>query len=357
MNEIFCSVNEVRDFVVRTVGANSDTNYFETTLSYMLDRSPANKDNCTFTEEEMDLQGFLVFTNLLRNWYDFDHTHIANFINQKFKEKFSITKSDIIDVISKSLTEFSPSKTKTTKSKASKASKVSKVSKVSKSKGKTKEKPVNKNADMYKIVQDELKNGFSKIYVQKKYKLTQRELTIYEGKSNWSDSQIAAHKKMLEYIRKHPTCTPKEAIEKGCGDKPTGYRYALVPTKEEQEEYNLQFNKKAAPKAAIKLPDIKSLVLSDNEKKEQQALYDKIKEIASAREVSTKNITALFKARLTKDYGIVIDQIKKELMIKYNVNRGEGKAPNMLEAIVMSEYLPIAKSVLDDMLSESYAIK
>ena len=107
----------------------------------------------------------------------------------------------------------------------------------------------------------------------------------------------------------------------------------------------------------IKGTDIKSLILSDKEKEEQEELYTKIKEIASARNIAPRDVTSLLKSRMVKDYGIVIEQIKKELMMKYRVNRGEGKAPNTLEAIVMSEYLPIAKSILDDMLTDSFSVR
>ena len=73
--------------------------------------------------------------------------------------------------------------------------------------------------------------------------------------------------------------------------------------------------------------------------------YDKIKEIANLRNVSPREVTTSFKARLTKDYGVVIDQIKKELMIKYRVNHGEGKAPNALEAIDTSTGHTVEPSV------------
>ena len=131
----------------------------------------------------------------------------------------------------------------------------------------------------------------------------------------------------------------------------------LYPHKNNKKAYNAKKSEKSAPKAVIKGADVKSLILSDIEQEEQQELYNKIKEIASARNISPREVTTSFKARLTKDYGIVIDQIKKDLMIKYRVNQGEGKAPNALEAIVMSEYLPVAKSVLDNMLEESYTVR
>ncbi len=339
-NEKFCNVDEVRDFILKSIGSDVDLSYFETTLKFMNNNASANAEKFVFTGEGMDLQSFLVFTRILKDWYDINFVHIAKFIDTKYKEKYSVTKAEILGAISRAMTDDVP---------------------VERSRPKVgrpkKGKPLKENDDMYKKVQTELKNGSSKSYIQRKYNLTQSELVKYEGQKYWNDSQRADHKAMLEYRKNHPSCSDKEAIEKGCGKAAVGYRYSLIPTAEEQEAYNQKANAKPVPKAVIKSTDIKSLVLSDEEKAEQQYLYDKIKEIANARMTSTREITMLFKSRLLKDYGIVIDQIKKDLMIKYNVSRGEGKAPNALEAIAMSEYLPIAKSVLDDMLSESYTIK
>ena len=88
------------------------------------------------------------------------------------------------------------------------------------------------------------------------------------------------------------------------------------------------------------------------EQKEQQELYTTIKKIAEIEKRSPREVTTRFIERLKRNYGIVIDQVKKDLMMEYNVGRGEGKAPNALEALAMSKYLPVAKSVVATMLEE-----
>lgn len=340
----FCSVKDVYELLSKSNGAAIEPIYFSSTVDLMR-KKVVNDDKYGLVEDDMDLSSFLVLTSLLKGWYRIRAIDIAEFINQKFKEKYMVTKTDILEIISKAMEVPSVDNTK----------------EPSKSQSKNKEIPATETSsskkDMYKVVQSALKNGITKAELMKKYKLTQKELTMYEGYDYWSDEQKSDHKKMLEYFRLHPDASGKEAIEKGCGKTAVGYRFALIPTSEQQEKYNKKFNDKPAPKAVIKGTDVKSLILSDEEKNEQDALYSRIKEIANVRNCSPRDITSLLKARLVKDYGIVIEQIKKELMIKFRVNRGEGKAPNALEAIVMSEYLPIAKSILDDMYEESFSVK
>ncbi len=340
----FCDIKDVYGLVLRSTGQNIDEIYFNTTVELM--RKKIGKSNqFTLTDEWMDLRSFLVLSGQLKNWYSIHTMDIADFIEQKFREKYTVTSADILGIISKAMEE----RPKEEESLEIQSHKIGRPRKNA-------VKPVNEK-DMHKVVQNALKNGMTKTAIQKTYKLTQKELTEYEGYKYWSDSQKADHKAMLEYRRLHPDSSDKEAIEKGCGKDAVGYRFGLVPTKEQQEEYNQKVANQTVPKAVIKGTDVKSLILSDVEKEEQQELYDKIREIANARNVSPREVTTSFKARLTKDYGIVIDQIKKDLMTKFRVNRGEGKAPNALEAIVMSEYLPVAKSVLDSMLEESYTVK
>ena len=342
-NKKFCSVSDVYGLVLKNNGGNVDRIYFNTTIELM-QKKIGTSDKFVLTDDWMDLQSFLVLTGMLKSWYSIQYFDIAEFIEQKFREKYAVTSADILEVISNAMRERVEEKTEDVQNR-----KVGRPKKTApESTG---------EIDMYKVVQNALKKGMTKTEVQKKYGLTQRELTEYEGHRFWSDSQKADHKAMLEYRRLHPDSSNKEAIEKGCGKAAVGYRFALVPSNEQQEAYNRACSEKPAPKAKIKGNDVKSLILSDAEQKEQQELYDKIKEIANARNISPREVSTSFKARLTKDYGIVIDQIKKELMIKYRVNHGEGKAPNALEAIVMSEYLPVAKSVLDTMLEESYTVK
>ena len=303
------------------------------------------------TDEWMDLPSFLACMHHLREWYSISYVDVGEFIEKKFTEKYRLTRNDILNVISSAMETNKPTVV---------TEKTEVTTETPKSKPGRKPKAV--DVDMYKTVQNALKNGMTKAEVQKKYKLNQRELTQYEGIKFWSDSQKEEHRQMLEYRRLHPDASDKECIEKGCKKSCVGYRYALVPTKPQQDFYNEHYKQNAvkekqAPKAVIKGTDIKSLILSDKEKEEQEELYTKIKEIASARNIAPRDVTSLLKSRMVKDYGIVIEQIKKELMMKYRVNRGEGKAPNTLEAIVMSEYLPIAKSILDDMLTDSFSVR
>lgn len=343
-NKKFCSVNDVYDLVLKSTGNDIDRIYFKTTIDLMQKKIGVS-DKYVLTDDGMDLQSFLVLTGLLKSWYSIHTFDIAEFIEQKFREKYTVTSADILGIISKAIEERPREESTNEVHKAKR--------------GRPKKDAANPAAetDMYKTVQNALKKGMTKADIQKKYGLTQRELTEYEGHRYWSDSMKADHKAMLEYRRLHPDSSGKEAIEKGCGKTAVGYRFALIPSKEQQEAYNRACSEKPAPKAKIKGNDVKSLILSDVEQEEQQELYNKIKEIANARNISPREVSTSFKARLTKDYGIVIDQIKKDLMIKYRVNHGEGKAPNALEAIVMSEYLPVAKSVLDAMLEESYTVK
>ena len=317
----FCTVQDVYNFVFLTTGNTVNVPYL----------------NASSLEDELDLKAFLFTSRLLQDLYDVRLSDIADFIDKKFKEKYTVTSADILGIISKALEEKPM---------------VEPVVEIKKPKrGRPKKKAI--SDDMYKLVQDALESGMSKSAVQRKYNLTQTELTKYEGYKYWSDDQKADHNYILEYRRLHPLCSVREAIEKGCGKKAVSYRYMLVPTAEEQEHYNKSFEiKEPSPKAVIKNGYVKSLILSDVEQEEQQKLYEIIKEIAEIRKASPREITMQFKTRLTKDYGIVIDQIKKDLMMKYNIGRGEGKAPNALEAIVMSEYLPVAKSVLETMLEE-----
>lgn len=340
----FCSVKDVYELLSKSNGAAIEPIYFSLTMDLMR-KKVADDAKYGLVEDDMDLSSFLALTSLLKNWYRIRTVDVAAFIDQKFKEKYMVTKTDILGIISRAMEETSAVETKKPLKPGIKKKEVIAT-----------ETPSSER-DMYKVVQNALKNGMTKIELMKKYKLTQKELTMYEGYDYWSDEQKSDHKKLLEYFRLHPDASKKEGIEKGCGKVAAGYRFALIPTSEQQEKYNKKFNDKPAPKAVIKGTDVKSLILSDEEKNEQDALYSKIKEIANVRNCSPRDITSLLKARLVKDYGIVIEQIKKELMIKFRVNRGEGKAPNALEAIVMSEYLPIAKSILDDMYEESFAVK
>ena len=345
MDNRFCSIKDVYGLVLKSSEKNVDEIYFKATIELMK-KKIGTSQKYVLTDEWMDLQSFLVLTHMLQDWYTIRTLDVAEFINQKFKEKYAITRDDILGIISSAMEE-KPKKAANTESKSESAKAVKKTVSLPEPKG-----------DMHKVVQNALKNGATKTAVQKKYNLTQRELFEYMGYKYWNDACRADHKAMLEYMRLHPNASGKEAIEKACGKTAVGYRFALVPTKEQQEAYNRACSESAAaPKAKIKGSDVKSLILSDVEREEQQALYEKIKEIANARNVSPREVTTSFKARLTKDYGIVIDQIKKDLMMKFRVNHGEGKAPNALEAIAMSEYLPVAKSVLDAMLEESYTVK
>lgn len=343
--EKFCSVEEVYVLVEKGAGEPVDSLFFNSTINMMCLKCERN-----FTDTGMDLADFLVLSSLLQTWYKINTCDVADFIDKKFKEKYEVTRTDILGIISRAMEKEVP---------AEKTEEEPKKSKKAMTKIKPKDDDtIEPEKDMYKIVQKSLKSGMTKVEVQKKYGLSQRELVQYEGYAYWSDEQKADHKAMLKYCRTHPDASKKELIEKGAKKSASGYRYSLVPTKEQQEEYNKKISAKInePPKASIK-GDIKSLILSDTEKEEQQELYSKIKEIANARNCSPREITSLFKSRLVRNYGIVIDQIKKDLMIKYKVNRGEGKAPNTLEAIVMSEYLPIAKSVLDSMYEESFNVK
>lgn len=362
----FCSIEEVRNLFQRCNGQPLDPLYFNATME-MFRKNVETSNDYFIDEGGMNLQSFLVFTSLLTKWYKISSTDIADFIDQKYKDKYAITKEDVLGIISKAVEVKAiddqigkPEPIKETSADIPLRRRAGRPRKISA------EIDPNTEADMYRIVQRCLKNGMSKAAIQKKYKLTQGDMTKYEGYEYWTDSQREEHKAMLEYRRLHLDCSGKEAIEKGAGKSASGYRFSLVPTKEQQEAYNCkialissakQQPTKPAPKAKIKGNDVKSLILSDEERKEQEALYSKIKEIAEARNTSSRDITSLLKSRLVRDYGIVIEQIKKDLMIKFRVNRGEGKAPNTLEAIVMSEYLPIAQSILDDMLTESYAVK
>ena len=345
MMEKFCNVEDVFKLVAETAGAPVDPIFFNSTVELMRKRMGSYN-----FDTGLDLENFLVLTTLLKNWYRTPVHAIAEFIDKKFKEKYEVTRSDILGIISKAMEKDEPKEIPESKTVNTNVTvKEPKPEKASEEK------------DMYKVVQNALKRGMTRTAIQKKYGLNQRELTQYEGYTYWSDSQRADHKAMLEYRRLHPNAGDSETIKEGCKKTLVGYRYALIPTKEEQEAYNQKVAAKpaakASPKAVIKGLDVKSLILSDEEKEEQQALYSKIKEIATARNCSARDITSLLKSRLVRDYGIVIEQIKKDLMIKYRVNRGEGKATNTLEAIVMSEYLPVAKSILDDMLEESYTVK
>lgn len=343
-NNKFCRVNDVYDMISKSSNQNVDQMYFNTTVK-LARKKLGDSMHFNFTDEWLDLQSFLALVGFLKDWYQIYIVDVAEFIEEKFREKYTVTSADILGIISKAMegkTNKEPDK-ETPKKKVGRPRKNSVMPTCEK--------------DMYKAVQNDLKNGMTKTAVQQKYGLTQKGLTQYEGYKYWNDSQRADHNAMLEYRRLHPDASNKETIEKGCGKAAVGYRFALVPTREQQDAYNEKVTKKPAPKAVIKGVDVKSLILSDSEREEQKELYDKIKEIANARNVSPREVTTSFKARLTKDYGIVIDQIKKDLMIEYRVNHGEGKAPNALEAIVMSEYLPVAKSVLDAMLEESYTVK
>lgn len=349
----FCSVKDVYGLVLKCAEQDIDKTYFETTVELMK-KKIGTSSQFVLTNEWMDLRSFLILVSLLKDWYDISAIDIADFIEQKFKEKYTVTSADILGIISKAIEE----RPKEEKPKEVRKGKVGRPRK-------NNPEPSSEE-DMYKVIQNALKKGATKVSLQKKYKLTQKEITQYAGYDYWSNSQRADYKAMLEYRRLHPKSSDKEAIEKGSGKTAVGYRFALVPTKEQQEAYNCQSalisskklqHEKPAPKAKIKGTDVKSLILSDEEQKEQETLYSKIKEIAGARNCSSREVTTLLKSRLVRDYGIVIEQIKKDLMIKFHVNRGEGKAPNTLEAIVMSEYLPVAKSVLDSMYEESFAVK
>lgn len=343
----FCNIRDVFSLVQSSTNQTIDPIYLNTIIQLAKNRQEKENLEEYWVGEDMNLAGFLILTNLLGKWYPIRVSDIAKFVDQKIKEKYAVTREDILGIISSAM-EIKPTEDAKTNSEEKQTERRTKDAKP---------KKLAEDPDMYKIVQNALKKGMTKAEVMKKHKLTQRELTKYEGWKYWSESQRADHKAMLEYRRLHPTASNKETIEKGCGKDSAGYRFSLIPTPEEQEEYNRKFNEKSVPKAVIKDSDVKSLILSDEEKEAQQELYNKIKEIANARNVSPREVTIQFKNRLTRDYGIVIDQIKKDLMIKFRVNRGEGKAPNALEALVMSEYLPIAQSVLDTMLSESYVVK
>lgn len=361
---MFCSLKDVYDLVFNSANANVDPIYFNRLIE-MVNQRVSSAEEYVFEDENMNLAFFMLLIRHLQQWYHIRAVDIANFIERKFKEKYVISKSDILNVISQAMADDDATTVKIGSTVAptkllDNFIKTRKDESQEKTSENTTEDTPKDTSDMFKIVQGELKNGMTKAEVREKYNLNQRELTMYEGPKYWTSEQKSDHKTMLEYMRCHPGCSNKEAIEKGCKKQATGYRYALVPTKEQVEEYVKKVSEKPTPKAVIKgtkVTDVKSLILSDTEKEEQQALYSKIKEIATARNSTTTAITSLLKSRLVKDYGIVIEQIKKDLMIKYRVNRGEGKAPNALEAIVMSEYLPIAKSILDDMLTESFSVK
>lgn len=337
VDKLFCTIEDVRNLVYKCSSQVVDPLYMDKNIE-MLRNKIGESNKYTLSSEGMDLATFLALVNVLKGWYSIKFADVAEFIDRKFQEKYTVTSADILGLISKALDE------KETVTKHKKGRPVKKLE-------------PEPEIDMYKAVQKALKSGMTKAAVQKKYNLTQKDLVQYEGIKYWSNSQLADHKAMLEYRRLHPQATDKECIEKGAKRDAVGYRFALVPTKEQQEAYNTKKSEKPVPKAVIKGADVKSLILSDIEQEEQQELYNKIKEIANVRNVSPREVTTSFKARLTRDYGIVIDQIKKDLMIKYRVNQGEGKAPNALEAIVMSEYLPVAKSVLDNMLEESYTVR
>lgn len=327
----FCSVKDVCDFVFATTGRTIDT-------SYLILGNP---------EDEMDLKTFLLVSRITQDLYDVRLSDISDFIDQKFKEKYTVTSADILSIISKAVEEKPLESVTVVKENIKTPGPLKR--RVGRPKKNIQAIP---NNDMYKAVQRDLANGMVKAAVQKKYNLTQLELTRYEGYKYWSDEQKSDHDALLEYRRTHPKCSAREAIEKGCGKAAASYRYALIPTAEQQEEYNNKFITKASPKATIKNGYIKCLFLSDEEQKEQQELYTTIKKIAEIEKRSPREVTTRFIERLKRNYGIVIDQVKKDLMMEYNVGRGEGKAPNALEALAMSKYLPVAKSVVATMLEE-----
>lgn len=334
-------MKEVHELVMKSTGQVIDPLYFNTTVDLMRKKIEGTT-KIMFTEDAMDLPAFLVLTNLLKSWYDIGIIDMAEFIERKFRDKYTVTSADILGLISKAVAEASNEKATSEPRKARR--------------GRPRKDLDAAEKDMYKIVQTALNNGMTRTAIKNKYNLNQADIVRYGGAKYWNDEQRKDHDKMLEYRRLHPACSNKEAIEKGCGKASAGYRFALVPTAEQQDAYNAKFAEKGVvkevPKATIK-GDFKSLMLTDAEKKEQQALYEMIKEYAASKRISPREATTELKTRLKRDYGIVIDQIKKDLMIKYNVNRGEGKAPNALEAIVMSEYLSVAKSVLETMVEES----
>ena len=328
----FCNVKDVYELVLISTGKTLDTSYL----------------NLGNPEDKMDLKTFLFVSRMMQDLYDVKLSDISDFIDRKFREKYTVTSADILGII-KAAIRTMPADEPIKAGGEQKAS-THLTRKIGRPK---KNSRTESNNDMYEIVQRELSMGVSKATIQKKYNLSQLEITKYAGYEYWSDEQKNDYNTILEYRRTHPGCSSREAIEKGCGKDAASYRYALIPTAEQQEEYNNKFITKDSPKAVIKTGYVKSLLLSDSEQKEQQGLYEIITEIADIKKSSPRDITKIFKERLTRDYGIVIDQIKKDLMMKYNIGRGEGKAPNALEAIVMSEYLPVAKSVLATMLEES----
>lgn len=354
-NKRFCSVGDIQTLVIKSTGKAIDPIYFNAIADLM--QLKGDLVNFEISDNEMDFKSFLVFTNLLNSWYNIQISDMADFIEQKFREKYSVTSADLLNVLLGAV-ENRPAETALIEKEPidvpSEEYSIQEVVSEVKSKGKKRGRKPRKSSlekeekDLYKLVQSSLKKGMTRQAILKKYNLTQQELTQYEGFKYWSQGQKADHLAMLEYRRTHPDCTNSEAIEKGAKKPICGYRFALVPTQEQQQAYN----NKIAAKEAKKTEQFKSIPLSESEEEEKKYIDNKIREIAVTNRIPPRDVETMLKMRLTKDYGIVINQVKKDLMLKYDIHRGEGKAPNAIEAIVMSEYSSLAKSILEDMSNE-----
>ena len=188
----FCRVKDVCDFVFATTGRTIDTSYL--TLG-----NP---------EDEMDLKTFLFVSRMTQDLYDVRLSDISDFIDQKFKEKYTVTSADILSIISKAVEE------KPLESVTAVKENIKTPGPLKRRVGRPKKNiHAIPNDDMYKVVQSALANGMSKAAVQKKYNLTQTELTKYEGYKYWSEEQKDDYNTILEYKRTHPNCSVKEAIE------------------------------------------------------------------------------------------------------------------------------------------------